>query len=298
MARSARIAELNLDPARTPEPPSATVAGTVDKIIPSPRPKQPERAQIAIDGAEPRHRDLRIDNTSTDEHGDDVKLKKGAHVEVTVTAEPKTSTTLRMKDFAFAAQSASRLPRQNRATYGIAVVVHILFIALLIHIRTQPVRVSSAGSPFASMTAYVPGPAAAGSAASASKPLEPKKTALTTKAAKPVAQDDHGGAGTPGVVEGGQSGSGPVRFGSGGNLTLIKKVTPIYPVLMQTARMTGHVVLDAIIHADGTIGDITLLQSTNNAFAQSAIAAVKQWRYTAPGFEGILTVSVNFTLPG
>jgi hypothetical protein len=23
---------------------------------------------------------------------------------------------------------------------------------------------------------------------------------------------------------------------------------------------------------------------------------VKQWRYTAPGFEGILTVSVNFTL--
>ena len=28
----------------------------------------------------------------TDEHGYDVRLKKGAHVEVTVTAEPKTST--------------------------------------------------------------------------------------------------------------------------------------------------------------------------------------------------------------
>jgi hypothetical protein len=92
MARSARIAALNLDPAQAPEPPSATVAGTVNKIIPSPRPNQPEQAQIAIDGAEPRHRDLRIDNTFTDEHGDDVKLKKGAQVEVTVTAEPKTST--------------------------------------------------------------------------------------------------------------------------------------------------------------------------------------------------------------
>jgi hypothetical protein len=92
MTRSARIAELNLDTTRTPEQPSATMAGTVDKIIPSPRPSQPEQAQIAIDGAEPRHRDLRIDNTFTDEHGDDVKLKKGAHVEVTVTAEPKTST--------------------------------------------------------------------------------------------------------------------------------------------------------------------------------------------------------------
>jgi hypothetical protein len=33
-------------------------------------------------------------NTSTDEHGDDVRLKKGAEVEVTVTAEPKTSTTI------------------------------------------------------------------------------------------------------------------------------------------------------------------------------------------------------------
>jgi uncharacterized protein YfaS (alpha-2-macroglobulin family) len=94
MARSARIAELNLDTARTPEQPSATMAGTIDKIIPSPRPSQPEQAQIAVDGAAPRYRDLRIDNTFTDEHGDDVKLKKGAHVEVTVTvtAEPKTST--------------------------------------------------------------------------------------------------------------------------------------------------------------------------------------------------------------
>ena len=31
--------------------------------------------------------DLRIENALIDEHGDDVKLKKGAHVEVTVTAE-------------------------------------------------------------------------------------------------------------------------------------------------------------------------------------------------------------------
>lgn len=78
--------------ARTPEQPSATMAGTVDKIIPSPRPSQPEQAQIAVDGAAHLYRDLRIDNTFTDEHGDDVKLKKGAHVDVTVTAAPKTST--------------------------------------------------------------------------------------------------------------------------------------------------------------------------------------------------------------
>ena len=89
MARSARIAELNLDTARIPEHPSTTMPGTVNKIIPSPRPSQPEKVQIAIDGADQRHRDLRFENTLTDEHGDDVKLKKGAHVEVTVTEDPE-----------------------------------------------------------------------------------------------------------------------------------------------------------------------------------------------------------------
>jgi hypothetical protein len=89
MARSARITELNLDTARITEPPSATLLGTVDKIIPSPRPHEPEKAQIAVDGADHGYRDLRIENTLTDEHGDDVSLKKGARVEVTVTAEPK-----------------------------------------------------------------------------------------------------------------------------------------------------------------------------------------------------------------
>ena len=92
MTRSARIAELNLDTARIPEHPSVTMPGTVKKIIPSPRPTQPEKAQIAVDAADQRHRDLRIENTLTDEHGDDVRLKKGARVEVTVTAEPKTAT--------------------------------------------------------------------------------------------------------------------------------------------------------------------------------------------------------------
>jgi hypothetical protein len=92
MAKSAKIAELNLDTKRILQQPSTTMPGTVDKIIPSPCPSQPEEAQIAVEGADRQKQDLRIENTLTDEHGDDVKLKKGAHVEVTVTAEPKTST--------------------------------------------------------------------------------------------------------------------------------------------------------------------------------------------------------------
>src|SRR4029434_6428581 len=102
MARSARITEMNLDTTRTPEQPSATMAGTVEKIVPSSRPSQPEQAQIAVDGAEPRHRDLRIENALIDEHGDDVKRKKGARVAVTVTAESfqdeQTATVARRRD--------------------------------------------------------------------------------------------------------------------------------------------------------------------------------------------------------
>jgi hypothetical protein len=87
VARSARIAELNLDTARISEEPSLTMPGTVDKIIPSPRPSQSEKAQVSVDGADHRYRDLRIENTLTDENGDDVKLKKGGQVELTVTAK-------------------------------------------------------------------------------------------------------------------------------------------------------------------------------------------------------------------
>ena len=89
ITRSARIATLNLDTSRVPEQPSTTLPGTVDKLIPSPSPSQPEKAQIAIDGADHGYRDLRIKNALIDEHGDDVKLKKGADVEVTVTAKDR-----------------------------------------------------------------------------------------------------------------------------------------------------------------------------------------------------------------
>ena len=85
-SQSARVQELNLDSARIPEQASTSVPGTVEQIIAPRHAGQPERAQIAVDGAHDPHRDFRIENTFTDENGEDVRLKKGAHVEVTVTA--------------------------------------------------------------------------------------------------------------------------------------------------------------------------------------------------------------------
>lgn len=71
------------------EKPSITLPGTVEKIIKPPDPREPEKAQINIqEGADPLYKELRIQNTLTDEHGKEVKLKAGAKVEVTVEANP------------------------------------------------------------------------------------------------------------------------------------------------------------------------------------------------------------------
>jgi hypothetical protein len=87
ISKSARIAELNLYVARIPGPASTIMPGTVEKLIPSVGPSQPEKIQICVDGADLGYRNLRIENSLTDEHGDEVKLKQGAHVEITVAAK-------------------------------------------------------------------------------------------------------------------------------------------------------------------------------------------------------------------
>ena len=86
MSKSARIAEIESDSARVSQQPRTVMPGTVDKIIQFRTSRLPETAEISIEG-EPKYRELRIENSLTDDHGDEVKLEKGGHVEVTVTAE-------------------------------------------------------------------------------------------------------------------------------------------------------------------------------------------------------------------
>jgi hypothetical protein len=62
-----------------------TFSGTVDKIIPSSDPNRAERANVRVDEADKLYRDIRIENILLDEYGNDVSLKKRAHVEVTIT---------------------------------------------------------------------------------------------------------------------------------------------------------------------------------------------------------------------
>lgn len=69
--------------------PRITRPGTVEKIIKSPFPQEPEKAEIAVEGADHLYREIRIENTLEDENGNHVKLKEGAQVDITVEANPK-----------------------------------------------------------------------------------------------------------------------------------------------------------------------------------------------------------------
>jgi hypothetical protein len=73
------------------ESPKATVTlhGTVQKVIKSPFPNEPEKAQIGVEGADHLYSEIRIENTFHDEDGKNVALKPGAAVEVKVEAPPE-----------------------------------------------------------------------------------------------------------------------------------------------------------------------------------------------------------------
>ena len=84
ISRSARMAELSADKTRVVERPRTIIPGRVVKLIQVRALRLQEKAQISIEG-EAGYRKLRIENSLTNEHGDEIKLEKGARVEITVT---------------------------------------------------------------------------------------------------------------------------------------------------------------------------------------------------------------------
>ena len=67
--------------------------GTVNKIIKPVVSSEPEKAQIDVEGAEDLYREIRIENTLTDNNGEEVHLKEGAQVDVSIEAD--TDATLK-----------------------------------------------------------------------------------------------------------------------------------------------------------------------------------------------------------
>ena len=59
---------------------------------------------------------------------------------------------------------------------------------------------------------------------------------------------------------------------------LVNRVDPVYPPLAIHTRHEGRVELHAVIAADGTIQSLEVV-SGDPFFIQSALSAVRQWRY-------------------
>ena len=74
------------------ERPTITLPGKVEQIIRPRDPDEPEKAQIAVQGADTLYREIRIENSLTDENGDKVRLKEGAEVDVTLEADRAHTT--------------------------------------------------------------------------------------------------------------------------------------------------------------------------------------------------------------
>jgi hypothetical protein len=71
--------------------PKTTKAGRVRKIIKPLHPNLPEMAEIEIRDADHLYKEIRIDNELQDEHGQKVKLKEHADVDVVIEADPKAT---------------------------------------------------------------------------------------------------------------------------------------------------------------------------------------------------------------
>jgi TonB family protein len=122
---------------------------------------------------------------------------------------------------------------------------------------------------------------------------EPTVKAADSPADSEPVSNEAGAAGsaTAGMAQGG----GAVRMTSG-DISLVRKVEPVYPQLMRIANREGTVTLDAIINPDGTIGEINVLSAGDPQFARAAVDAVSQWQYSPPGFRAVLTVTVIFNI--
>jgi protein TonB len=80
----------------------------------------------------------------------------------------------------------------------------------------------------------------------------------------------------------------------------VKNVPPVYPEIAIRARISGRVVIDAVIGTDGVVREVRILSGVP-LLNQAAIDAVRQWRYTPTTLNNvpvpvIMTVTVQFNL--
>jgi protein TonB len=92
----------------------------------------------------------------------------------------------------------------------------------------------------------------------------------------------------------------PIRVGAIEPSRLITKVNPVYPELARRARVSGSVVLEAVIDEEGNVSAVKAL-SGHSFLVDAAVEAVKHWKYSPTILNGepvpiLATVTVIFRL--
>jgi periplasmic protein TonB len=82
---------------------------------------------------------------------------------------------------------------------------------------------------------------------------------------------------------------------------VVKEVRPQYTPDAKDAKTQGTVLVECVVQADGTIGDVKVLKSLDAGLDQEAIKAVRQWRFEPGTKDGkpvpvMVTLEMTFTL--
>jgi TonB family protein len=106
-----------------------------------------------------------------------------------------------------------------------------------------------------------------------------------------------------GVLSAKDSLPGPSAPGSQGVTggQLLHRFAPVYPAQARLLRLEGTVVLAAVVMEDGTVGDVNVVEGST-VLAQSAVDAVKHWRYKPYELDGKpvkneIRITIDFKFP-
>ena len=77
-----------------------------------------------------------------------------------------------------------------------------------------------------------------------------------------------------------------------------RKVDPAYPLQLMRENVTGTVILYAIIHADGSVGNVRILRGVDERLDQFASRAIAQWQFQPAMKNGTpVDVEATFQIP-
>ena len=88
---------------------------------------------------------------------------------------------------------------------------------------------------------------------------------------------------------------------TGSSVSIVKRVEPKYPDIAAAAKLTGLVILEALVNESGEVESVKTLRSPSVFLEKAAVEALKQWRYSPLVLDGvpmsfILTVTFNFSV--